>query len=136
MTESRPRPAHRARLGGLLLLGFLVAGLMAMHGVQAAGPSGMSGVPVIGAGVMHPDSGRPSAHQPMSPESPMPGHHDPGGQVCLGLLALAFMLALAFLGLFVRTNGLFVPPGRRVRTLVRLLGRPPPSIHQLAVLRL
>jgi len=129
MSSSRPALARWAAFGGLLLLGMLVVGLVAMHGVQASGPEGMSGVPVISMSDMHsaPDQ---------QPLSPMPGHHHPGGQVCLGLLVLAIALALTCIGLTAGTTARAGPAGRPIRTLLLLVGRPPPSIYQLAVLRL
>jgi hypothetical protein len=136
MTCSRSAIARWATLGGLLLLGMLVAGLMAMHGMQAASPAGMSGVPVVG--MHHPGSAaaRHMPGEPMDPAAPMPAHDHPGGQVCLGLLVLAITLALTYIGLIAPAVIRNRSPGRRIRTLLLLVGRPPPSIYHLAVLRL
>jgi hypothetical protein len=133
----------------------LFAGLLAMHGLQASTPLDMAGIPVAGTNAMgmhhsavtH-SAGAPqagtgstgaaqgghSSHAPAPPD-PAPEHQHPGGQVCLGLLIIVFVLAL----LARRIVGHREQASSLVRRAPRLLvrcGRPPPSIYQLAVLRL
>jgi hypothetical protein len=136
MSRSRPVLARWAAFGGLLLLGVVIAGLMAMHGVQTSGPAGMSGIPVVDMPSTHSAAGPQGPHEPMPPAAPMPGDHHPGGQVCLGLLVLAIALVLMFNGIIARTTVRTGSPGIRIRTMLLLVGRPPPSIYHLAVLRL
>ncbi|MGI8333868.1 DUF6153 family protein [Actinomadura scrupuli] len=145
----------RIALGGLLL-GMLFAGLLAMHGLQASTPIDMAGIPVAGMNTtgMHHPAGTGSAattrttgtgstgaaqgdheHHAPAPSGPAPDHQHPGGQICLALLIMGFVLAL----LAQRIVGRRERPSSLVRRTARLLvrcGRPPPSIYQLAVLRL
>lgn len=136
MSGQRPRqPSTQIiMLGGSLLLGGLLIGLLAMHGVQASGPAGMPGIAVTSMNAMDPAH---EHHDPQAPgrSGPGPEHQHPGGQVCLGLLVFAFMLALLALTVMRRRER---PPAlvERAQRLLLHRGRPPPSIYQLAVLRL
>jgi hypothetical protein len=133
------RSRSRASLRGLLLLAFVVAGLFAMHGIQAAtSPSDVPGLPVMAAGPAHVAS-TGEAGRCSTPACPAhhrtPGHRHPGGQMCLALLVLAalFVLAVVVIHRTVArpgTCGLAGSAGGHP-------GRPPPtpSIFQLSVLR-
>lgn len=129
------RPARWASLGGLLLIAFLTAGLLAMHGLQpSASPTDMPGVPLVTSAHMHaPTNGRTGGH-PSDHHSP--GHQHPGGQVCLALLAIAilFLLSAVLIRRAAWHSGLRRPAGPAHEHAGR--SPPPPSIYRLSVLRL
>jgi Family of unknown function (DUF6153) len=134
--SSRPtRPARWASLSGLLLLAFVTAGLLAMHGLQpSSSPTDMPGIPLVAAADMHAtDAGhagvRPSQHR-------SPAHQHPGGQMCLALLVIAalFLLSAILIGRAAWRCALRRPAGPAHEHKGR--PPPPPSIYRLSVLRL
>ncbi|MGI5229625.1 DUF6153 family protein [Actinoallomurus sp. CA-142502] len=123
-------------VAGMLLLLFVTAGLLLMHGVQSsASPTDIRGVPLMPATT----TSMPAGHgeHAVGHSCPCDGHHHPGGQMCLALLVLGSLLL--FGALLVRSvPGRTTPPPGAAVPGHGHSGRspPPPSIFQLSVLRL
>lgn len=135
MSSSR-QPCHTQQ-GWSVLLGMLVAGLLAMYGVQASSPSGMAGIAIPSVSDM---VGGPSQHGSDHGSDgqmpPMPRHRYPGGPVGLGILVLAFAQILRVPAAIGPLDGLRIPLAGGLRAANAKCGRPPHSICRLAVLRL
>ena len=118
----------------------LVFGVLAMHGVQASSsPSDMTGVPLTSVSAVHDAAPGHSMALHDAPGKGMPGDHHqehPGGQVCLAILALLFLLGFVAVLLGRDSPAVVSRVLARVRALP--VGRPPPrpSLHHLSVLRL
>jgi hypothetical protein len=115
-------PAFGARL---LVTVATLAGLFAMHGLADHGvptpPIAAAHTTAMGEGHHSPDPGTPSGHET--------------AEVCLALLALAFVLVLALggVGLLVRATGAARMHGRVLAVRARL--RDPPDLFRLSVQR-
>lgn len=118
----------------MLLMLFVIAGLLLMHGVQSsASPTDIRGVPLMSATTMH-MSAEHGGHA-VGHSCQCDGHQHPGGQMCLALLALSSLLL--FSALLIRSlDGDTTPPSPAAPGPEHS-GRPPPapSIFQLSVLR-
>ena len=143
-------------------MGLMVAGLFAMHGLQATdGPMATHGVPLMsahgghaqmapaaeagprpahektGAALAQAMAGSPEKAGSGRPSPDSPASHHPGGRMCLGLLIVASLLIL--LTVLIRRSRLVSSRcRRRDPALHEYAGRPPPtpSIFTLSVLRL
>jgi Family of unknown function (DUF6153) len=119
----------------MLLLLFVTAGLLLMHGVQSsASPTDIRGVPLMSSAPIH-MSAEHGGHA-VGHSCQCDGHQHPGGQMCLALLALGSLLLFGAL-LIQSVLGRTSPPSPRTPRDGHF-GRPPPtpSIFQLSVLRL
>jgi hypothetical protein len=119
----------------MLLMLFVVAGLLFMHGVQSSvSPTDIRGVPLMSSATMH-MSGEHGGHS-VGHSHHGDDHRHPGGQMCLALLALGSLLL--FSALLVRSTLGRTTPLSPVAPGHGHSGRPPPapSIFQLSVLRL
>jgi Family of unknown function (DUF6153) len=130
-----PSRSLRWAAPSLLVLMFVMAGLMLMHGVQAsASPTDTRGVPLVSSSDTHQTTmhkGHPGGHSCHCND-----HQHPGGQMCLALLVLG---ALAMFTVLLMRRRLARTTARRPATPGHgHPGRPPPgpSIFQLSVLRL
>jgi Family of unknown function (DUF6153) len=136
VNSRRPTRAAPWASPGALLLMFVIAGLLLMHGVQAStSPTDIRGLPMVSASVMH-GTGDHEEHLGGHPCGNCSGHQHPGGQMCLALLVIGalFLFTVMLIG---RLLGR--PMSRRSgEGAYRHRGRapPPPSIFQLAALRL
>nr|WP_241755352.1 DUF6153 family protein [Actinomadura sp. RB99] len=136
----RRQPGRLRRLSMLPFGLLLLFGVLAMHGVQASpSPSDMSGVPLTSVGAVHDAVPAHSMALHDAPGKDMPGDHHqehPGGQVCLAILAILFLLC--FVAVLLGRDSLAVVSRALARVRALLVGRPPPrpSLHRLSVLRL
>jgi hypothetical protein len=121
---------------GVLLLMFVIAGLLLMHGVQAsASPTDIRGLPLVSASDMH-TTGNHEGHVGGQPCDDCSGHQHPGGQMCLALLVIGALVVFTAMLIHRRLGrSMARRPGEAA---YRHHGRAPPkpSIFQLAVLRL
>ncbi|WP_442875630.1 DUF6153 family protein [Actinoallomurus sp. NBC_01490] len=118
----------------MLLLLFVTAGLLLMHGVQSsASPTDIRGVPLVPATAM-PMPAQHGGHA-VGHSCDCDGHHHPGGQMCLALLALGSLVLLS--ALLVRSSlSQTTRPGPVTPGHGRSGRSPPaPSVFQLSVLR-
>jgi hypothetical protein len=127
-------------LAWLLFFLALLAGLLAMHGLQASpSPVDLSGIPRIGsdgAAAMDGHSDHESKATKGDPSHPAPPHKHHGGQVCLGLLMMASLLGLLTPVRWRRCSPRSVATGPSLPSQPGRGGRPPPSLFALSVLRL
>jgi hypothetical protein len=132
------RPSRTASWAspGVLLLMFVIAGLLLMHGVQAsASPTDIRGLPMVSASGMHGTSTH-EGHVGGQPCDHCSGHQHPGGQMCLALLVIGALFLFTVMLIGRRLGRSAAHP--RDEGACRHRGRAPPrpSIFQLAVLRL
>ncbi|MBA9002805.1 hypothetical protein [Thermomonospora cellulosilytica] len=114
---------------------------LSMHGLQvSANPLDLSGLPIsaMSAGHGSPAFEEAGLSRPSDPDRPGAPHSDhPGGEVCLGLLAMVgFAVVLWFL--FRRYRSLSLPGKGKDWASPVAQGRSPPArtVYELAVLRL
>jgi Family of unknown function (DUF6153) len=121
---------------GVLLLMFLIAGLLLMHGVQAtASPTDIRGLPMVSATDMH-GTGAHEGHVGGQPCDHCSGHQHPGGQMCLALLAIGALFLFTVMLLHRRVGRSAARRPDEAAYQHRGRAPPRPSIFQLAVLRL
>jgi hypothetical protein len=121
---------------GVLVLMFVIAGLLLMHGVQAStSPTDIRGLPMVSAADMH-GTGAHEGHLGGHPCDHCSGHQHPGGQMCLALLVIGTLFLFTVMLIHRRLGR--TTARRPCGAAYRHRGRAPPapSIFQLAVLRL
>jgi Family of unknown function (DUF6153) len=135
-----PRPPRPRRLPLLSFGLLLLFGVLAMHGMQVSrDPSEMTGLPLASAVAVHdaaPSQSMALHHAPGT-DQPSDHHQDhPGGQVCLAILVMLFLIGLVIARF--RRAALAAVARALAGTHVPPVGRPPsrPSLHRLSVLRL
>jgi len=136
MNSRRPSRTAPWASPGVLLLMFVIAGLLLMHGVQAsASPTDIRGVPMVSASGIH-GTGAHEGHMGGQPCDHCSGHQHPGGQMCLALLVIGALFL--FTVMLIRRRLERLAARRPDEGAYRHRGRAPPtpSIFQLAVLRL
>jgi hypothetical protein len=141
MNSRRPSRTAPWASPGVLLLMFVIAGLLLMHGVQAsASPTDIRGVPMVSvpmvsASGMH-GADAHEGHMGGQPCDHCSGHQHPGGQMCLALLVIGALFL--FTVMLIRRRLGRLAAHRADEGAYRHRGRAPPrpSIFQLAVLRL
>jgi hypothetical protein len=134
MNSRRPSRAAPWASPGVLLLMFVIAGLLLMHGVQSStGPTDIRGVPLVSAADTH---AAHQGHMGGHPCDDCSGHRHPGGQMCLALLVIGALIL--FTAMLVHRRPERSAARRPGEGAYRHRGRAPPrpSIFQLAVLRL